>query len=493
MKRSICFLICIFCCFYITNISQGNTLQVTNVSSLASTWEPVPNTYATFTIEVSGYSSAGENLTVSLIDVTNYIGKCGNSGSNRIPDLKLGSVHNFGWTQTNTGGLSRHISQSSPSSYTVNVSCYDYGAYGRLAVTLCGSTIFKDVPLDDNNNKIADGWERSEGLYTSNVRDANIIVTQDIDTGPSDNLGEGLTVIDEYRGFMVSGTHTRTSPHTADLFVVSPWGVGLATELPDISTHLLNSSEIIVGGLVSFYSGDHVYAVRVVEDSATEDDGEPLTYFALAPVGPPSSDSIVTIYTTIISNTPNVSQSAILGHEIGHCTNLGHCPDYDDENCLMYANIPRSGVTRYRYRSHHDPDYDLISPADSPQDSVSVATVTIGPLQIVEEVTITPPVNIPNSDLGCGQSEYADYCNDQGNCTTRSGPGVPGECGENYCCCAPSGSPYYGESDESGNSNTYGCGQSEYADYCNDQGNCTIGSSPGVLSDECGENYCCCP
>ncbi len=57
------------------------------------------------------------------------------------------------------------------------------------------------------------------------------------------------------------------------------------------------------------------------------------------------------------------------------------------------------------------------------------------------------------SDKGCSNNPDYDYCTDTGSCTTRSGSGVPGECGHNYCCCAPYGSPQYDPNTNSGSSN----------------------------------------
>ena len=47
-----------------------------------------------------------------------------------------------------------------------------------------------------------------------------------------------------------------------------------------------------------------------------------------------------------------------------------------------------------------------------------------------------------------------------------------------------------GESADSGSG--YGCSQSDYYDWCNDAGTCSVGSSYGVPGPECGQNYCCC-
>lgn len=103
-----------------------------------------------------------------------------------------------------------------------------------------------------------------------------------------------------------------------------------------------------------------------------------------------------------------------------------------------------------------------------------------------------------SSSPGCSNNPDYDYCTDTGTCSTRSGSGVPGECGHNYCCCAPYGSPEYndGSSDDSSSddgSSGSSCSQSDYGDYCDDQGSCTSGSEWGVSCTDCGENACNCP
>lgn len=43
---------------------------------------------------------------------------------------------------------------------------------------------------------------------------------------------------------------------------------------------------------------------------------------------------------------------------------------------------------------------------------------------------------------GCVNNTTYNWCSDTGSCTTRSRSGVPGECGHNYCCCAPPVAPF---------------------------------------------------
>src|SRR5262249_53752110 len=117
----------------------------------------------------------------------------------------------------------------------VKVKAFDYGAYGKIKVTLTttdgkktydgiekGSKDKKytNVPLDDNDNHIADGAPQDTGPgKSSDAKDDN-------DDNPKldGEDGDRLTRFEEYRGFFVAGKHLRTSPKDKDLFVSNQTG-----------------------------------------------------------------------------------------------------------------------------------------------------------------------------------------------------------------------------------------------------------------------------
>lgn len=92
--------------------------------------------------------------------------------------------------------------------------------------------------------------------------------------------------------------------------------------------------------------------------------------------------------------------------------------------------------------------------------------------------------SVSGSGTGCSQALYGDYCTDTGVCSTRSTSGVPGECGQNWCCCAGSYAPTYdsvnpdgGSSSDDGSSddsNTLGCGHSASAPGDHTSYGCTL-------------------
>ena len=62
-------------------------------------------------------------------------------------------------------------------------------------------------------------------------------------------------------------------------------------------------------------------------------------------------------------------------------------------------------------------------------------------------------VSSGGSSSSCYNKPTPNWCSDTGSCTTRSRSGVPGECGHNFCCCAPRGSPIYNGGSSSGGGN----------------------------------------
>ena len=123
---------------------------------------------------------------------------------------------------------------AAPVSFTLKVRSYDYGAYGDVTATLYGhppivsNTV--NIPRDNNNNRISDGW-RKDGSE-------NYDASADDETGPTGNNyypGDGLSVFEEYRGFRVGSGHRDTDPAKKDLFIYSPLseGIGYASELAE--------------------------------------------------------------------------------------------------------------------------------------------------------------------------------------------------------------------------------------------------------------------
>jgi len=117
------------------------------------------------------------------------------------------------------------------------IDAYDYGASARLKITATtedGQEIPAHVegkpdetelclPLDDNDNKVADVWEKQMGVFGKNLP-ANADVSPNPRGQRAD--GDGISLYEKYRGFLCSKlpasgavAHERLDPNYKHLFV----------------------------------------------------------------------------------------------------------------------------------------------------------------------------------------------------------------------------------------------------------------------------------
>jgi hypothetical protein len=165
-----------------------------------------------------------------LVDVSKEKGVClnwpGDSNSTDGFDLKIEPESN---TSLKVGGSGQSAESSEgPDESHVTITSHDWGAYGKLTVTVVfddGSTVNASVlgnpsiheltiPKDDNGNHIADVWEK---LYPIGSLDAK--ADDDLYPIGDNSLGDGFSLYEEYRGFRVQRKHLRTNPLGKDLFI----------------------------------------------------------------------------------------------------------------------------------------------------------------------------------------------------------------------------------------------------------------------------------
>ncbi len=249
-------------------------------------WKPTDQGKITFTVEVSGIDFSEGSVSLSFEKVSSWIGICMNmprENPGTDPDLRFYPADQVplpaglrwepaiwndlvGRELTNVNIAVRDsvgVKFNSDSNvgatitFTITVRCEDGGAYGRLVAELSNSTGTsqgsdnKFIPKDDNGDYIADSWEKDKwDGATGHIPPAD--TEEGPTTGGDENrvqtnthIGDGLCVFEEYRGFMVGGSHTRLNPKNKDIFVYSQYaefgekgltksGIGAAYKLPGV-------------------------------------------------------------------------------------------------------------------------------------------------------------------------------------------------------------------------------------------------------------------
>ena len=237
-------------------------------------WRPKWEDVESFTAKVDLDSNATDALvdatfTFTLKDTSKYPGYCMNAGD--INDTSYDIIFereyqdvNESYTYTVSDDKQKlTVACNGPvNKVDVVVFVKDYGAHAILEVSVAleyeepqSPSDAKDfdedaddsiaIPLDNNGNDIADGWQDDENT--------NYNPWDDEELGPAGDAfpGDGYTVFEEYRGFMVKGKHsdeleTPVSPTQIDLFVHSEfeadgYALGYATNLPEsIIIHLID-------------------------------------------------------------------------------------------------------------------------------------------------------------------------------------------------------------------------------------------------------------
>ena len=126
--------------------------------------------------------------------------------------------------------------QTVPGEYTqtsVTVTPYDWGAFGTIKVTaylpdgstlvghLDGDTAQEDIrlPLRSEQSLIADVWKQNNSV--TGQADVN---DNESDPAGDGHPGDGLSLYEEYRGFIIGGRHVEGNPKKKDYFVLNEAG-----------------------------------------------------------------------------------------------------------------------------------------------------------------------------------------------------------------------------------------------------------------------------
>ena len=225
---------------------------------------------------------------------------------------------------------------------TETVASYDWGAFGSVKVTavmpdqseivgyLEGDPAQTEIrlPMRSASSFIADVWKQNQGV-TGKADNAD----DETDPPGDGSPGDGLTLYEEYRGFMIDGQHAEGNPKKKDFFILNRAGAfylsgfRLFQNLSGLQVHYqLKGAEISDGRVINFnYSaGPHKvdqHGVILVPIAANSG-------YAEAQGGPGTPKSIVQVVAPRI--LPDASSnwisylSSTMAHELFHASNVYH-------------------------------------------------------------------------------------------------------------------------------------------------------------------------
>jgi hypothetical protein len=218
---------------------------------------PLNSNTVQFTASITPPSTT-DHIRFELLEVSDFPGDAMNHGTQADddPDLKFEVAGNPGFTVSSNQLTA--TTQNTVGSATVTVSVYDYGARGKIKATLVNlgcESVVRVIPKDADGDWLPDAYEDTQPNMGSANADTDGDGTPDgeedddperavvANAGPSSHagartdqglVGDGLVAFEEYRGFFVMGTHTRTTTQTKDVFagVDESAGPGAAIPLP---------------------------------------------------------------------------------------------------------------------------------------------------------------------------------------------------------------------------------------------------------------------
>lgn len=318
-------------------------------------------------------SDRGVRLTFELAGVSTQKGVCNNApadGADTRPDLRLladlnHDVEVVDEATARSRGLVREA--------TLVVSPFDYGAWGRLRVTAeddqgrpvpvtvkgregkAGAVL--DLPKDEDGNRVADGWQERRGVLGRPG-------TDDADDRPEGNgfAGDGLTLYEEYRGFVVKGRWTDTDPQRKDLFVcdasgLAGAGIALFQAASGLAVHELTCEELGRDRVVNrwFSEGAHVVAQHGLRIEAGPPGIDPINE-GPGGVGPPRTSTRILLPRGGAGPDARAQQdwTADVAHELGHGVGLGHHGDTGLE-AVVLKWVDAGGGARQLWRFTVDP------------------------------------------------------------------------------------------------------------------------------------------
>ncbi len=341
------------------------------------------------TARIEEYTDLEGKWVFTLYDVSNEKGYCLNAGDSEDFDLEFAEGQSGFTEPEQTADGWKIETTETMNEATVTINSLDYGAWGRLKAEVFvegqkyeaeveggGESI--TVPRDEDEDRIADWWERMWDI-SHEPADAD---NDSMPEGLTAEKGDGLSNYEEYRGFLVDGLwgSMATVPGVKDIFIRDRIGrgVGYFTTL-GLKVHLIDENEFdpqtrVVNfnrGWGKLSQGQKGIIIRegILGESGTE--GWVVTGETIGGPGPPKDIIEIIINPSVCSN-----YDVTVGHELGHAVNIEHHGhnDYDgtarrgglwsgDISCIMRYDPPAEyygaggrGDGPYDYPYYEGPD-----------------------------------------------------------------------------------------------------------------------------------------
>jgi hypothetical protein len=295
----------------------------------------------------------------TLFDVTREMGYALNAGDGGERDLRfdlnVNRTPQEGFEPTVDTDDGYEITTAARSrSATVKAAAWDYGAWARVKAEVnfdgawraCKTRTGRDwvnVPRDDDDNKIADGWERQYGVYGQPA-------SSDDDAQPAGrDTGDGFSNYEEYRGFFTArdrngsgwskshGTWVSTDPTKKDVFVHDGIGLGVAAfPRTGLTVHLIDEDQYNGNRsrLVNFNTGYAAFDPARGQKGLFLHDG-PLPAGTAGMVKPDiGSPNVVTDVIVDLAQVEYGDEMLwVIAHELGHAVGLTHPGEYARVDC----------------------------------------------------------------------------------------------------------------------------------------------------------------
>jgi hypothetical protein len=405
-------------------------------------------------------------LTFELVDVSKEPGICMNWPRNgkddfdlRIDDsdeeLDVPLDKKGQWAQT----------KEYQKEFRIFVKSYDYGAYGKLKVkaeTKDGRPISVRVegqpsqdelmiPLDNNNNHVADKYERDFYIPGNKAADSD----EDFVPEGDKNRGDGLTLYEEYRGFMTKNSkHVRSDPAKKTLFVHNrvphaEAGIDLFRTQSRIEVFELDKEEQMNPSRVINYNYHFAHktdqhGVKMVEfQFITGDTGNKKVGTAGdTPLGPPKKVDEIRIQQDYEKYYYG-SRTDAIAHELGHAVRMDHHGEGDylcgeRIGCMKYfEELERAcGDNERCKRQYKDKENFYIAVMHGETSGDETCIMRYDTAQYYEKTDTWPTTFVPYGRIVGTRTRFCSYPKDQGDngpSNPKTGYATKGDCMGQIC------------------------------------------------------------